>query len=557
MPPRHTFRLFYFPLPPSHSHTTIASLLRSGFETMIQKIPHLAGTVSTLPLPCTATPRGRLAIAPPFHPTTDEIFYIRDLRTRSMSSYDVLRARGFPMDVFAFEDVFTVATDREDWFGLNNPVLLAQVNFIEGGLMLAVGMHHSVLDGKAAVEVMKVWAGCCKEEGEEGEEAAGGLGREGLERGGEEVEGAMTIEDFAEYVYRGGEEEREGAQVGPVERMAKTGGFTWYASSEAVARLLRPLLRHLPEYIFRRPLGFLTHYFSFRRAITLPTTSDPDTLTTSIFLFPSSSLLDLKTTLYPDPASSSSSSSSPPYISTNDALSALCFACMTQARWPSLSSSEEIHLAVTLDGRRLLHPPLADTWMGNAVLHAQIKSPIAKLQPPCIEGLRDLALRLRNRISEIRDGEYAEGLLKALHKVPDLRAVVPSFQAAVSPGGKVCKGMLAGVWTAQHEFYSLDWGFGRCERMRLPKQRFGLYGGASVILPRVGKADTEAGAVIGEKKGEIGGGVDGGDGRVGLCLLLPELRGEGVEVLVGLNRQAMERLRKDELWNRWGRWICD
>ena len=75
--------------------------------------------------------------------------------------------------------------------------------------------------------------------------------------------------------------------------------------------------------------------------------------------------------------------------------------------------------------------------------------------------------------------------------------------------------------------------------MRLPKQRFGVYGGASLILPRLAQPDTEVGAVVGKKKGkEEGEQVDAGKRRVGLCILLPGLKGEGVEVLVGLNRPA-------------------
>ncbi|KAL8791335.1 MAG: hypothetical protein Q9195_005954 [Heterodermia aff. obscurata] len=509
MPPRHTFRLFYFHVPPPTDPTTIVSHLKTGFEKMIQAIPHLAGTVITLPPTNEKDPkRGRLAIAAPFH-STAETFRIRDLRRRAdIPSYEVLRDRGFPMDVFAFEDVFTVATDREDWFGLRNPVLVAQANLLEGGVVVAVGMHHAVLDGAAAVEVMRAWAGACRGEEVVGKE--GDLSRRALVRGGGEEEGP-SIEEFAEYIYRG-EEEREGEQ-------ATTGGSGLGAASEAGAP---------------------------------PAPSVQNTLATSIFFFPYSRLLDLKTTLYPN------TTSSPSYISTNDALSALCFACLTHARWPYLSFSEDINLALNLDGRRLLEPPLPDTWMGNAVLHAQIKYPLATLLPPCIKSLSDLALKLRNRILEMRGGGYAEGLLRALHKVPNLGKVVPSFQAAVGPGGKVCKGMLVGVSTARHEFFSLDWGFGKCERMRLPKQRFGVYGGASVILPRLGKADTETEIVAGDKKGELEGRSRGaGDARVGMCLMLPKLKKDGVEVLVGLNPEAMERLRADELWNRWARWTCD
>ena len=68
---------------------------------MTAKIPYLSGIVNNLPSTNKDTLRGRLAISAPFQ-TTDDIFQVRALRHRAISSYDVLHERGFPMDVFAF-----------------------------------------------------------------------------------------------------------------------------------------------------------------------------------------------------------------------------------------------------------------------------------------------------------------------------------------------------------------------------------------------------------------------------------------------------------------------
>jgi len=94
--------------------------------------------------------------------------------------------------------------------------------------------------------------------------------------------------------------------------------------------------------------------------------------------------------------------------------------------------------------------------------------------------------------------------------------------------------------------------------MRLPKVRFGRYNGFCVVFPRVGGGEGRE--MRGEEgEGNVEGVGDEGDGKVGR-----EWREkgngeededeEGLEVMVGLEKGAMERLKEMEMWNRFGRW---
>ena len=157
MPRKHSFRLFYFPASPSQDPLAIASTLRSGLESLLQTLPFLAATVKQQES-CTEQ-RGRLAITGPSY-GVDELFRVQDL-SASSPSYNSLRLSGFPISAFSFEDVLTIATARGDIYSVEKPVMMAQLNFLDGGFVLGVCLHHSVLDGFACVEVMRAWATFC------------------------------------------------------------------------------------------------------------------------------------------------------------------------------------------------------------------------------------------------------------------------------------------------------------------------------------------------------------------------------------------------------------
>lgn len=242
--------------------------------------------------------------------------------------------------------------------------MLAQLNFLNGGFVLGVGLHHSVLDGTACVEVMRAWATFCG--GEKGEiRVAPVLTDRG--RLLHKPERAVTLDGFPEFQEVHEEEKKKLMKI--------------------IQPPNNPLHLHSP-----------THQ--------------------AIYYFPSSTLSALKAQLSPTP---------PSWISTNDALTALLFSCVITARAPHpVDPSSCVQLAINLDARAYFSAFLPPGYLGNAVLHSQISALYAELRPS-VSNLSSLALRVRRRLQEVGSVEYAEGFLAALHGVEDISAVVAGF----------------------------------------------------------------------------------------------------------------------------------
>ena len=508
MPRRYTFRLFFFPMAETHNPTTIESTLRSGLSSMMEAMPLLSGTLK----PHDHPPQlGRLAITAPWNRIND-IFRVKDLSHHGIN-YEELRRRHFPMDAFEFEEVLSIAAERSDTFGLENPVILTQLNFLTGGFILGVCMHHSVIDGQAAVPLMQIWAAHCR--GEAGHDARQQelLDRAPLLR--QELSEA-TIEDFYEYSCQSPDNEKLRSSHNTLNSVATKPSSRW----ESYNFFLR-LFLHTANSFLTLILSIF-HKYAIRKAF-----ADSE-VETDVFFFPSFSLRKLKILASPFVKTNSD----PNWISTNDALAALCYCCITTARTPHPADhSAVIQLAQTLDGRRLLQPPVPQDFLGNVSLFCQISASFESLQPS-IPNISKLALRIRRRINEMNT-TYTDNLLSALDSVPDIGAITPSF------AGGPHRGMMVSSWRRQ-TFSAVDWGDrvgARVERMRLPKMRFARYEGVCIVLP------------------EAEGGQQGGKGEVQEEEEEEEEEG-GWEVMVGLYPEAMERLKKDEFWRRFSTWRC-
>ena len=333
----------------------------------------------------------------------------------------------------------------------------------------------------------------------------------------------------------------------------------------------------------------------------------------------------------PDRVSHNDSFSSRSYISTNDALCALLFTCITAARssttvpysssprtfrQPALPHTLPLSLAVS--GRRLLNPPLPKDYIGNFSLfchlnvslpHLRDPTPAAEIRPtsstheaPQLDGsqqsprssaplitpdmptIAGIAYRIRARILEL-DDNYVHGLIGALSRVSDLSKVQPAFRDPGAPllgqrrddskdssapgtSAKSAAGaearrqdssspvwdLMITPWTAQG-FYNMDWGAE-------------MLGG-----PHVGHDSAKEGKEAHEGKGGGGGGVPMGrcervrvpkvrwETMDGVCVVLPRLEREGgeggLEVMVGLERGVMARLKARGEWRKYAERRCD
>ncbi|KAM7208256.1 chloramphenicol acetyltransferase-like domain protein [Naviculisporaceae sp. PSN 640] len=167
---------FYLALREDADFEDVFARLQEGLRRTMQMIPELEGRVMrcsedeegykkgdlriTLPpLPSTATSDLKTPpTSPPGGPRQDP----RQLAYKDLSavlpSFDQLRAGGFA--VSAFDD--SVVLDCP-WFPrLPADVLVAQANFVKGGCILAINVHHAGFDGIGVITAMRAWAENCR-----------------------------------------------------------------------------------------------------------------------------------------------------------------------------------------------------------------------------------------------------------------------------------------------------------------------------------------------------------------------------------------------------------
>ncbi|MCJ1433652.1 hypothetical protein MMC27_003016 [Xylographa pallens] len=161
---------FYFPLRERVRFEQVFTRLQEGLRRTIQLIPELEGKVMrcsehemghkkgdlriTLPpLPSTATPDSNFV---------DSSGGPRQLRYKDLSdilpSFEELQATGFVSSAFKDELVLECP-----WFPpLPTDVLIAQANFVRGGCILAINVHHAGFDGLGVITALRVWAENCR-----------------------------------------------------------------------------------------------------------------------------------------------------------------------------------------------------------------------------------------------------------------------------------------------------------------------------------------------------------------------------------------------------------
>ncbi len=159
-----------------------AQHMRNAFTRMMDAIPWIAGSVTHIKH---ETQHGRLAIAAPWM-TVDDLLTINHL---DHLEYAKLKAEHFPLQALVKEDVWPQSKLTE------RPTLQAQVNFIQGGMILAVSAAHSTTDGNSLVTIMNVWAAYCRKE-----DGSLLLGLDSLNRGRLMTGLPAKFRDFDEYI---------------------------------------------------------------------------------------------------------------------------------------------------------------------------------------------------------------------------------------------------------------------------------------------------------------------------------------------------------------------
>ncbi|RYP55801.1 hypothetical protein DL771_012392 [Monosporascus sp. 5C6A] len=317
----------------------------------------------------------------------------------------------------------------------SQPVMAAQANFIEGGLLLTVGIHHSAGDAVALEGIIEAWA-------QNTAAAASGSNafttydsqandRSALMKG----EPGARLADFPEYILH------------PTPKPAGTN-------------------EDMPQMPFQLP-PMVSH----------------------IFYFSPGTLADLK--------------AAAAAYSTNDALCAFIWRNMTLARdfsgRPSdLDGGENTSAFIYgVNIRNRTSPPLPPTYLGNASV-ACITDRLTVSTLTGGDGLPRAADAIRKSLSGFKSPSRVPLTIGLLDSRPDPTDFKLAHNAFLGPD------IIATSW-ADVKAYSWDWGaLGTPDAFRTP-----------------------------------------GEGADGVIIILPRLEDGGLEVSVGLEAAAMDRLLKN------------
>ena len=233
------------------------------------------------------------------------------------------------------------------------------------------------------------------------------------------------------------------------------------------------------------------------------------TVKTQIFYMSPASIPALKQLA--SPSNSTNNQSGYTWISTNTAISALV--------WKSIMTATYAHqLPVTdtvcrftspLDVRKRMNPPLSPDLLASAWCFQDSSLPLKKLLQA---SLADVGLIVRENMDTI-DAKYIDSLIGMIDSTPNPSLLLP---LAFTDVLRSCSILTS--W-AGFRMYDFDWGSslgGACERVRTVAS--GMFNGMHVVLPELTKE-----------------------------------MGEGLEIVVGLEDDAMERLKGDETWMRFAR----
>ena len=455
MPRMHVPKLLYFVS--AAEPAEIVSNLIGALELMLESLPIIAGSVATSKQ--NGVQKGSLSVQSPFF-AAHEILSVNDLRDEN--DYEQLRAAHFPTDALSFEDI---APKQFGEVADSAPVMVAQANFLRGGLLLFLGFHHCVVDEVGMFNVMKLWSLYCRGEVDPDFVTPQWFDRSPLLQGA----GTGKVEDHPEYSL---------APEGSIARAAEDPSVYFPDSPDVQSRI----------YFFSdEALGRL------KLAATVPSTHDGVECAT--------------------------------WVSTNDALIALFWCCMTSARMvESKRATSEIFplFAMAVNGREQLHPPIPSDYCGNVVL---IAKSLAKADDLLAQGpgrLAQAASLVRKAVNVV-NGAYAHDVIRMVQKIEDVDRLASRRRPAMEHS------LFCSTW-ARQPYYGLDWGNtigGACQRVR---GRNFKTDGLLLLLPRIASAESLKGP---------------SDARQG-----------GIEVQLGLRSEHHQRLSEDPVFTDFAQLRC-
>ena len=498
----------------------IVSVLRDGLQKTITALPFLTAEVvdaSEAP-PSSANNhegrRGRLQL----RPGKGVIFRVRDLthaerndgdqqKMTTFPSYDELKAKDMVFDDDLTPDLLC-PVEPSPVSLKPNKVMAGQVTFIKDGLILCICTHHSVVDGTSFGELARVWAGyCAKADPQNG--------------------GAINLNlacvDRTPII----ESRQDGNDSDKNQQNTKE------AKKKEVVDI-----RDFPGYKLAAKSDELGSWESVEAvADDKPESPSPSRVITLIFNFSAAGLIQLKTdvsaamTQQERNGNGNDGNGQKRWISTNDAVCALFWSCITDARLSRLegsartdSSSSKTQgqmnewkttLGMAINARSRLRPALPKAFLGNVVLYGACTrdSKDTRCQPmpsgdspsnattdgsttstatnitpnaASLKVIASTALDIRQRVNSVDDG-YVRRVISLVESIPDISLIGGSFFDEIGTS------VIQSSWT-DLPLYDLYWGDvlssgggnkkggnGKAEFVRLA---YAKSDGVFIILPR-------------------------------------------------------------------------
>ena len=303
MPAIYVLIVLAYKLPDQFHEQTVIGNLEKGLEVTLSQFPVLAGTLQ----------RG-----------DDNTLWVLRRKDKSVSltvnwndqdedhfpSYAELDRRDFPATLLDGRKLLPKAVTDVQLFRGDNAekdtfISAFQVNFIKGGLVLGIAVHHNISDGPGCDGFLSTWA-----------------------------ENSRALAN--------------GTHPSPfdplnLDRSRLNSNFVPDAARMEDLEKELPAFKHVKGAPAPAPAGFVV----------------PE-LTTIMWHFPKSRLAELKTACKPNDGS---------WVSTYDCIMGLLWKTMTKAKIPLLKPdlSTAVTLMHAVNNRQILDPPLPDRFLGNAV----------------------------------------------------------------------------------------------------------------------------------------------------------------------------------------------
>ena len=397
----HVRIILCFPLDLLVDDHDVVAVLEDGLAKTLNQLPFLSGVVQSKQ----DSKRNEIEIVYNDH---DPISFVVNHVEDKLPPYDYLTRQKIPMSYLKDELVSPFGHVPDATKDLS--VLAVQANFIHGGLLLCLCLHHSVMDGTAFGTLINIFANNC----------------------------AGALESDADV---------------------------------AIADLDRsPLFRGLPEDVTVNVKDFPDYALSDPKLSTQRDMTDPGIppMTSRIFYFTKSNLAALKAAASPaDPDE---------WVSTNDAMCALIWSCITRARSPRLDHDVQSHLCVPVNCRPRIKPPMPPTYLGNLSIDS-----ISRASVGCLlsDPLSIFSSRVRSSVKNV-DSNYIRRVIALIKTCPgDINHLKAAFHAVLG------KDIIITSW-ADFPVYEADFGplLGKPEWMRCPYRA--LDGTVKILARRQG-----------------------------------------------------------------------